>query len=76
MTTETIGLTGIAALEAEMRDRLKAKDAEIERLRAALGDTARQRLSTELTDDECEHADFVGAYDIMIRRAREATAQA
>lgn len=29
------GMTGIAALEAEMRDRLAAKDAEIARLRAS-----------------------------------------
>lgn len=36
MTTETVGLTGIAALEAEMRDRLSAKDAEIKRLREAM----------------------------------------
>ena len=32
----TEGLTGIAALEAEMRDRLKAKDAELIRLRRVL----------------------------------------
>ena len=35
-----IGLTGITALEAEMRDRLKAKDFEIQRLRAALKECA------------------------------------
>lgn len=44
------------------------------RMRAALGEIARQKLTSELTEDEKEHADFEGAYDIMIRRAREVTA--
>lgn len=36
-----IGLTGITALEAEMRDRLAGKDAEIKRLRDALETAAK-----------------------------------
>lgn len=39
------GLTGIAALEAEMRDRLAAKNAEIERL------LAQPRLPREASDE-------------------------
>jgi hypothetical protein len=34
----TVGLTGIAALEAEMRDRLADKNAEIARLRDAMAE--------------------------------------
>lgn len=45
-----IGLTGIDALEAEMRDRLAAKDKEISRLRAALTEIANQD-ETELALD-------------------------
>jgi len=37
--SDIVGLTGLAGLEAEMRDRLKAKDAEIERLRALVLET-------------------------------------
>jgi hypothetical protein len=43
------GLTGIAALESEMRDRLNAKDAEIERQRIHL-DKAHATLRRILVD--------------------------
>ena len=35
----TYGLTGITALEAEMRDRLAAKDKELAKVREELADT-------------------------------------
>ncbi len=47
------GLTGIAALEAEMRDRLAAKNAEIERLREVL-----EWVSYNYSNQDMNHVDF------------------
>jgi hypothetical protein len=60
----TIGLTGIAALEAEMRDRLADKDAEIARLRERLNvlwiafqdDDAFRRVFSVSSDNEKSEA--------------------
>ena len=41
--TEVVGLTGIDALEAEMRDRLAAKNAEIEKEREKWSRLAKER---------------------------------
>lgn len=55
----TIGLTGIDALEAEMRDRLAAKNGEIERLRKAL------------EDETSEHSKLKEDVAALIEEARE-----
>lgn len=44
----TIGLTGLAGLEAEMQDRLAAKNAEIEMLRGRI-----DKLLAHCDDPEC-----------------------
>jgi hypothetical protein len=46
--------------------------AEIERLRAALGEFARQKTEDEMNEEEYDMADVWGAYELFIRRAREA----
>lgn len=38
----------------------------------ALQDIARQRLTSEMDDDQAEHADYEGAYDIIVGIARKA----
>lgn len=72
-----IGLTGIDALEAEMRDRLKAKNVEIERLQAenavlrehvaAIHNEHRHKLSAAM--DEFFQA---SAGSLVLRRANTA----
>jgi hypothetical protein len=67
-----IGLTGIAALEAEMRDRLRAKDAEIERLGKAVAqrdDMLADAMATaqRLADQMLK----AGAENDELRRERE-----
>ena len=52
--------------------------ADNDRLKAALEDIAKQKLTKEIeADDEdaYEHADFEGAYDHIVRAAREAVAK-
>jgi hypothetical protein len=58
---------GSAMLRENM---LKCAD-EIERLREALREIAAQKLRWEMDADHLELADFEGAYDAMIDRARE-----
>ena len=48
---------------------------EIERLRAALGEIAKQVKSGNLTEDGIALTDFPGAYDELIDTARAALAQ-
>jgi hypothetical protein len=52
--------------------RLREQRDEIERLRAALGEIAQQRLTDEMPEDESADAPFDEAYDMMINRARKA----
>ena len=58
--TDNVGLTGIAGLEAEMRDRLVAKDAEIERLRTAL-----ERLVQDIDEGFPRDEGYDMAQDIL-----------
>jgi hypothetical protein len=50
-----------------------AAQAEIAKLREALGDIAKQRTTGEMTQDDCDDADFIGGYDMCIKVARAAT---
>ncbi len=60
----------VAHLETERDEQVK----EIKRLRHGVTCVARQRLSTEIPDDEKEEGgpDYEGAYDTMITTARAA----
>ena len=43
-----------------------------DRMKAALDDIAKQKLVVEMSTEEWEHADFQGAYEIIVTLAREA----
>ena len=47
---------------------------DIEQVREALEEMARQKLLEELSDDEIENADVEGGYDALVIKAREALA--
>lgn len=54
-----------------MADNLEACAKEMEEMREALREIASQKLRWEMDADHLELADFEGAYDAMIDRARE-----
>ena len=54
-----------AAVDAEMAAREKV-------LREALEDIAKQKLQSELDEEQLEHGDFYGAYDAIVGVARAA----
>lgn len=58
-TQAAVGLTGIAALEAEMRDRLADKNRELERLRAS-NKQMREALQQAVSETEAEAQRFLG----------------
>ncbi len=45
---------------------------EIERLREALGNMAKQQLIAEMDEEDRDYADYEGAYEIFINQARAA----
>ena len=58
---------------AEERGRLMRQIADkIEELEAALREIAQQKLINEMSVNHVVNADFEGAYDMMINRARSA----
>jgi hypothetical protein len=59
-----VGLTGIAGLEAEMRDRLGAANAEIERLRFEL-----DKKAVDLHFERSENRRMSGYRDALVRIA-------
>lgn len=60
----------------ENRERAEKAEAEVERLREALSEIAKQKRTDELeTEYDVECADFEGGYDLCIDRARAALAQ-
>lgn len=70
--SDNIGLTGIAALEAEMRDRLAAKDAEIMRLRERLEmDFAWQLVDGKMTRVEVEPGSIPDGIDCRDETIRQ-----
>lgn len=48
---------------------------ENDRLRKVLGDIAKQPLESELDEEELEHADIEGAYEYIVKGARDAMAE-
>lgn len=50
---------------------IKEYGAEVERLRKVLEDAAKQITSTEMMQETYNNADFVGAYDTFILKAKQ-----
>lgn len=67
---------GVAnACIAEAALRLEELHVEVERLRKTLEDAAMQIPSEELSRERFDNADFVGAYDTFIHKAKNALNQ-
>lgn len=63
-----------AGVETTQSAALSAKDAEIAALREALQEIAKQKFMNEMGHSERDNADFEGAYEACIARARAALA--
>ena len=67
-------LNGLGDFTSMVAD-LAASRAEVERLRDYVKDIARQKLTDEMDEEMQDSADYEGAYESIVKEAREALAK-